>query len=99
MQKWQYGMALYKSRANERVMLDFHNSDLAMDDIDSSKGISLTYFLKAAGEQGWELTSVLYPWAVGQRFTEGSEEEEPEPTWTVEDRYETQWLIFKRPMR
>lgn len=79
-------------------MLDFHNSDLRMDDIDASNGISLTYFLKAAGERGWELTSVLYPWAAGQRFTE-ERESGHERTSITEDRYETQWLIFKRPMR
>jgi hypothetical protein len=98
MQKWQYGMALYKSRANERVMLDFRNSDLSMDDIDASKGISLTYFLKAAGERGWELTSVLYPWAAGQRLTE-EREGGFERSSTIEDRYEIQWLIFKRPVQ
>jgi hypothetical protein len=73
MQKWQYGMALYTSKANERTMLDFHNSELSMDDLDASKGISLTYFLKAAGERGWELMSVLYPWAPGHSFTEERE--------------------------
>jgi hypothetical protein len=97
MQKWQYGMALYEGKANERTMLEFHNSDLSMNDIDASMGISLTYFLKAAGERGWELTSVLYPWAAGQRLTE--EREGFERSSTIEDRYEIQWLIFKRPVR
>jgi hypothetical protein len=44
MQKWQYGMALYTSKANERTMLDFHNSELSMDDLDASKGIGPNVF-------------------------------------------------------
>jgi hypothetical protein len=97
-QQWQYGLAVYTSKANQREMIDFRSSDLGMNDVEESKGISLTTFLKAAGECGWELSSVLYPFAPGQVLGKDIDGENS-IDFTIEDRHETQWLLFKRPKR
>jgi hypothetical protein len=63
MEKWQYGMALYRREPNEqRARIDCTGSELPMNDIDEvQRQLGLLSFLKAAGEQGWELCSSLAP--------------------------------------
>jgi uncharacterized protein YeaC (DUF1315 family) len=101
MQQWQYGMALYTRNANEQhATIDFRGSELPMNDVDEVKAqLGLLTFLKAAGEQGWELCSSVAPWPEGQSFTEQNEDGTDGEEYIVRDRFEIQWLLFKRPMR
>jgi len=99
MQKWQYGMALYQRAANERASIDCRGSELPMNDVDEVQAqLGLLRFIKTAGEQGWELCTSLAPWPEGQHLRvenkDGTESEDE----IVEDRFDIQWLIFKRPM-
>lgn len=99
MQKWQYGMALYRRNANEqREIIDCRGSDLPMNDVDEIQAqLGLLRFIKAAGEQGWELCSTVAPWPEGQRLNNMNEDGTDGVDYIVEDRFEIQWLIFKRP--
>jgi uncharacterized protein YeaC (DUF1315 family) len=101
MQKWQYGMALYRHNANEQhSTIDCRGSELAMDDVDEIQArLGLLRFLKVSGEQGWELCSNVAPWPEGQRLSVENEDGTEGDDCIVEDRFDIQWLIFKRPMR
>jgi hypothetical protein len=100
MQKWQYGMASYRRNANEQhAKIDCRGSALPMNDIDEIKAqLGLLSFIKEAGNQGWELCSSIAPWPEGQRFSDENEDGTQGEEYTVEDRFQIQWLIFKRAM-
>jgi hypothetical protein len=99
MQKWQYGLAVYVHRANQKSTIDVENSDLPMSDVTEPATGYLTRFLKAAGERGWELTTTISPFAEGQNLTQEVEGGKDDLEFVVQDRHEIQWLIFKRPGR
>ena len=92
-------MALYRRAANEQhAFIDCRGSELAMKDIDEVETkLGLLRFIKAAGEQGWELCSNLAPWPEGHSLSTENEDGTPGEDYTVEDRFDIQWLIFKRP--
>lgn len=102
MQKWQHGMALYRREPNaQHALIDCRNSELPMNDIDEVQTkLGLTRFLKVAGEQGWEFCSVIALWPKGDQLGVEVENEDgiQHNYETVEDRFDIQWLIFKRPM-
>ena len=100
MQKWQYGMANYRRKPNaQREKIDCRGSELPMSDVDEVQTqLGLLRFIKAAGEQGWELCSSLAPWPIGQLLGVESEDGTEGKDEVIQDRFEIQWLIFKRPM-
>jgi hypothetical protein len=99
MQKLQYGVALYSRYANDQqANIDCRGSGLPMNDVDEVQAqLGLLQFLKAAGEQGWELCSSIAPWPEGQRLDDENEDGTQGEQFIVTDRFEIQWLIFKRP--
>jgi hypothetical protein len=100
MQKWQYGMALYRRAANEQhALIDCRGSELPMNNVDEVQTqLGLLSFLKAAGEQGWELCTSLAPWPEGQVFSVEKEDGTEGGDDIVGNRFDIQWLIFKRPV-
>ena len=100
MQKWQYGMALYRKEPNaQHAKIDCSGSELPMNDVDGVQAkLGLLSFLKTAGEKGWELCSSLAPWPEGQRLRVENEDGTEGEDDVVENRFAIQWLIFKRPM-
>ena len=99
MQKLQYGMALYSRYANDQhANIDCRSSELPMNDVDEVQAqLGLLQFLKAAGEQGRELCSSIAPWPEGQRLDGQNEDGTQRGQLIVTNRFEIQWLIFKRP--
>jgi hypothetical protein len=99
MQKWQHGMALYRRKANaQHALIDCRNSELPMSDVDEvDTKLGLTRFIKAAGELGWEFCSVIAPWPKGDQLSAENEDGTRAKDEMVEDRFDIQWLIFKRP--
>jgi hypothetical protein len=98
MQKWQHGMASYRRKANaQHALIDCHHSDLPMSDVDEvDTQLGLTRFIKAAGQLGWEFCSAIAPWPKGDELGVENEDGTPAGYETVEDRFDIQWLIFKR---
>ncbi|MEI9967901.1 MAG: hypothetical protein WDM87_04460 [Terracidiphilus sp.] len=92
-------MALYRREPNEQhAKIDCRGSDLPMNDVEEVRTqLGLLSFLKAAGEQGWEMCSSLAPWPEGQRFSVENEDGTEQEDEIVENRFDIQWLIFKRP--
>lgn len=99
MQKVQYGLALYRREAHaQHELIDCRYSELPMTDIDEVETkLGLPRFFKAAGERGWEFCSVVAPWAKGTELgTENGDGTRGEDE-IVADRFDIQWLMFKRP--
>jgi hypothetical protein len=97
--KWQYGMALYQHKLNEcHPRIDCRNNELAMEDVDEVQTqLGLLRFLKEAGSKGWELCSPIAPWPERYSLTARNEDGTDGEDFTVADRFDIQWLIFKRP--
>ena len=100
MERWQYGMALYQRNANKpHPKIDCRQSELPMEDIDDVQTqLGLLRFLKEAGSKGWELCSSIAPWAEGQRLSDEKADGKQGKEYIVKDRFDIQWLLFKRPM-
>lgn len=100
MQQWQYGMALYTREVSEQhAKIDCRNSEMAMNDIDEVQTqLGLLSFLKEAGSKGWELCSPIAPWPEGQHLTKRNEDGTDGKDYVVRNRFDIQWLIFKRPI-
>jgi hypothetical protein len=94
-------MAQYLRKANKQYeFIDCRGSDLPMNDVAEVEAkLGLLRFIKAGGEQGWELCSTIAPWPEGQRLNEQNEDGTGKEEYLVENRFPIQWLIFKRPVR
>ncbi len=96
MRKWQYAHVVYNRRRKpSEVCLSFDHVQ-EMSDIHPSKGLYVDMFLKAAGEAGLELTTIMLPFPRGKELSTGAADEDDTTTFFVEDPLDIQWLIFKR---
>jgi hypothetical protein len=94
MKKWQYSHVVYDR--------NHKSSEVAITNIpegvDWVSGLHIDTFLKAMGEQGWELCGTLLPFPRGKELSKATDDEDDNQTFFVADPLDIQWLIFKREL-
>jgi hypothetical protein len=99
MKQWKYGLAMYsrQNRGQHKALIATNSGTLPMEGFEEAERLHLDTFLKKAGERGWELVSVMEPFAAGYELSEETNEMADEVlTYRLTDSADVQWLIFKR---
>ncbi|MBW4039196.1 MAG: hypothetical protein HIU91_10040 [Acidobacteria bacterium] len=97
MKKWEYAQVVYQ-RNRKLSEPCISGMPKEMEGIDSISCLHVDSFLKAAGENGWELCGSLLPFAAGKELSVGTDDEDDTKTYSVADPSDIQWMIFKREL-